>query len=189
MAAENEHELIRRAKGGDLDAYSGLVRAHQAGIRAALAARLHDVSMADDLAQEAFLIAFDKLGTFDEQRAFGGWIRGIAINCFRNYLRKRKAVTIGDASVLENLVNEHIEQQLPSEGRKAELLFGALTNCVEKLKGNDRRLIERRYFERESISAITGDLGMKHSAVTMRLYRLRSVLRDCIEGSLPKEEA
>jgi RNA polymerase sigma-70 factor (ECF subfamily) len=70
-----EQDLMTRAQKGDLDAFSALVIRHQSSVRATLAVRLHDRHEADDLAQEAFIVAYRKLRKFDTDKAFGPWIR------------------------------------------------------------------------------------------------------------------
>ena len=67
----NESQLIRDAQQGDLEAFSELVNRYQGGVRACLIVRLSNRHEADDLAQEAFLIAHRKLQSFDPERAFG----------------------------------------------------------------------------------------------------------------------
>src|SRR2546427_5642040 len=65
---QDEEDLAERAKHGDAEAFADLVRLFQGRIRAFFAARLRDASMVDDLAQEAFLIAYQKLPDCDTSR-------------------------------------------------------------------------------------------------------------------------
>ena len=184
----NEGEIIGRVLGGEVDAYGELVRAHQASVRACLVVRLHDPSAADDLAQEAFFIAFRKLREFDTSRDFGPWVRTIAIRCLQNYIRKKRPYSLGSAAELDQLVTLEIEKNDPLDQQISECRLRALASCVDKLDDSQRRLIEGRYFSRKPISELRKALGIAHSTLTMRLHRLRENLRLCIESQLDAGE-
>ncbi len=100
-----EQELIERAKSGDVGAFSELVRRYQVNVRACLAVRLSSRVESEDLAQEAFVIAFRKLADFDSSRAFGPWVRTIALNLLKNHWRKHRPDAVGGAIELEQLIN------------------------------------------------------------------------------------
>ena len=68
-------ELIEAAQKGDNSAFSQLVENYQRNVRACLAVRLTNRFEVDDLAQEAFLVAYRKINEFDSSKAFGPWIR------------------------------------------------------------------------------------------------------------------
>jgi RNA polymerase sigma-70 factor (ECF subfamily) len=83
--------VARVLAGNDRHAFGELVRRHQGRTRALLR-RLckEDHALADDLAQDAFLQAFRKLGQFRADAAFGTWLYRIAYNVFLMHVRARK---------------------------------------------------------------------------------------------------
>jgi RNA polymerase sigma-70 factor (ECF subfamily) len=82
-------ELVRRAQAGDMEAFGELVdRNRRAVFRAALAA-LGSAAEADDVAQDAFVTAFEKLGSFRGEAAFRTWLLAIA---WRKALDRRKSL-------------------------------------------------------------------------------------------------
>lgn len=176
----DEQELIVKARAGDLDAFSELVKRYQGNVRACLAVRLYNKHEAEDLAQEAFMVAFRKLNEFEDNRAFGPWIRTIAFNLLRNYWRKHKAVPVGGAAELEMLVDEEIGLRY-SEKNESDAL-AALKRCVHKLDAPMRNLLNLRYHEGLSVGDLTQRMNVRHSTMTMRLHRLRDQLRLCIES-------
>jgi RNA polymerase sigma-70 factor (ECF subfamily) len=181
-----EKEIIEAACGGDVEAFSELVRRHQALVRAALAVRMRDVHDAEDLAQEAFVIAFRKLAEFDQTRDFGPWVRSIALNLLKNYWRKHRAEPAGAAAELEQLVNRQIEIRCREPQESAKL--SALRVCIGKLGDDMKGLLQKHYHEGLSVTELTREAGVKHSVMTMRLHRLRDQLRRCIseqEGHCP----
>ena len=83
-------DLVRRAQAGDADAFGELVeRNRRAVFRAALAA-LGSPAEADDVAQEAFVMAYRKLNSFRGDAAFRTWLLAIA---WRKALDRRKSLT------------------------------------------------------------------------------------------------
>ena len=82
--------LVRRAQAGDVDAFGELVeRNRRAVFRAALAA-VGSATEADDVAQEAFVTAFQKLGGFRGDASFKTWLLAIT---WRKAIDRRKSVT------------------------------------------------------------------------------------------------
>jgi len=92
-------ELIARAVANDeRHAYAELVRRHQSAVRACLrrlTAGNH--ALADDLAQETFILAWRNLASFRQEARFSTWLYRIATNCWLADARKRKEAQLGDA--------------------------------------------------------------------------------------------
>lgn len=174
--------LIEASRGGDLGAFSRLVLRHQAGLRACVAVRLDDPHEAEDLAQEAFILAYRKLGEFEAGRPFAPWVRGIAFNLLRNHWRKARAVPLGDADSLRVMVAGEIDA-MHGAGGEADWQ-GALRLCLGELEEGPRDLVRARYEEDIGVAEICRRSGKKHSAVTMQLHRIRLQLRACIERRL-----
>jgi RNA polymerase sigma-70 factor, ECF subfamily len=95
---DSDAALIARAVvHDDRHAFAELVRRHQSSVRACLrklAAGNH--ALADDLAQETFVLAWRHLKSFRQEAAFPTWLYRIATNCWLADLRKRKEVLLGD---------------------------------------------------------------------------------------------
>jgi RNA polymerase sigma-70 factor (ECF subfamily) len=86
-----EESLAARAAAGDAAAFEALVRAHQSQLRAFLLRLTRgDAALADDLAQEAFLEAWRKIGAFRGDGPFAGWLLRIAWTRFLMEARRRK---------------------------------------------------------------------------------------------------
>jgi RNA polymerase sigma factor RpoE len=85
-----ELELVRRARRGDLSAYDDLVRRYQERIYATIYHMTSSHEDANDLAQEAFIKAFQALKTFKGGSSFYTWVYRIAVNKTINFLKQRK---------------------------------------------------------------------------------------------------
>ncbi|MCC6868183.1 MAG: sigma-70 family RNA polymerase sigma factor [Burkholderiales bacterium] len=96
--ALTDAQLIARALvAQDQHAFAALVRRHQSSVRACLrklTAGNH--ALADDLAQETFVLAWRKLASFRQEARFSTWLYRIATNCWLADARKRREELLGD---------------------------------------------------------------------------------------------
>lgn len=96
--AVTDAELIARALvADDRHAFAELVKRHQSGVRACLrklTAGNH--ALADDLAQDTFVLAWRHLKSFRQEARFSTWLYRIATNCWLADARKRKEELLGD---------------------------------------------------------------------------------------------
>ena len=122
LALDPDLELVHRAQAGDVEAFGDLVeRNRRAVFRAALAA-VGSADEADDVAQEAFVVAFQKLSGFRGESSFKTWLLSIT---WRKAIDRRKSVTRWMQRLVSPHANETGEewdpmQSLPSGGRSQE---------------------------------------------------------------------
>ena len=86
----DEMALVQRARDGDLSAYDDLVRRYQERIYATIYHMTANHEDANDLAQEAFIKAFQALDSFKGGSSFYTWVYRIAVNKTINFLKQRK---------------------------------------------------------------------------------------------------
>jgi RNA polymerase sigma-70 factor (ECF subfamily) len=158
-----------------------LVKEHEAYVRS-LALRLSpDPAEADDIAQEAFLIAFRKLDMLDVRRDLRPWlaatVRNLSHRAWEEALRNQRLKRDALAEYLEILAEE------PS-GLYAEPAKAALRNCLMKLPERSRTLLNLRYNMNLTSEAIAGQITTSAEAVRMALVRTRELLRACIGRAL-----
>src|SRR4029450_6847349 len=94
----SDAQLIARALvGDDRHAFTELVRRHQSTVRACLPKLTPGThALADDLAQETFVLAWRNLKSFRQEARFSTWLYRIATNCWLADARKRKEELLGD---------------------------------------------------------------------------------------------
>jgi RNA polymerase sigma-70 factor (ECF subfamily) len=91
LGSTEDNELVARAVSGqDTAAFGELVRRHQSHVRNFLRKLSGDYSLADDLAQDCFLHAWDKLQTYSGRGSFIGWLLKVAYTTFLQSKRKSK---------------------------------------------------------------------------------------------------
>jgi RNA polymerase sigma-70 factor (ECF subfamily) len=83
-----EHTWLALAALGDRAAFAQLVRLHQGAVRIYLRRLTQNADLADDMAQETFMVAMTRLSSFRGEGAFVGWLKRIAASQFLMHLRK-----------------------------------------------------------------------------------------------------
>lgn len=162
--------------------FGEIVRRHEGGIRAFLRSRIRDWAAADDLAQDVFVTAFRKLKSFRNEAGIESWLRGIAANHLRNFLRKRREQYIGGNEELQALMDRGAEAFMA--GAEAGEALDALRACLGKIDGAARELLNERYVAGRTVREISERSGRGYSALTMQLHRLRELLAGCIQRRL-----
>lgn len=171
-------KLVNMVQTGSDKAFAELVRRYESSVRACLRVRLRSIHEAEDLAQETFIIAHVKLAQFDGS-SFGSWLRGIAINLLRNHQRKKSAISVGGGAELDELINARIEQNYEINNESEQL--SRLKLCLKKLDDKMRSLLTEHFTLGFSIAELCKKYGTGHSTMTMRMYRLRQKLKQCVE--------
>jgi RNA polymerase sigma-70 factor (ECF subfamily) len=186
LALDPDLELVRRAQAGDVDAFGDLVeRNRRAVFRAALAA-VGSPAEADDVAQEAFVTAFQKLSGFRGESSFKTWLLSIT---WRKAIDRRKSVT----RWMQRLVSPHPAgdagqewdpmQELASGGRSQEDelmtadLQRRLRPLIASLPKKLRDALILAGSGDHSYDEIGGMLGIPTGTVKWRVSEARKVLR------------
>lgn len=167
--------LVIRARAGDLEAFGELVRATHKMTYAVALGVLREHGLAQDAAQEAYLRAFRRLGDLHEPSGFSGWLRRIVVTVAINMRRARRWAFLRledtpDVPVLDETETTWSEQQ-------RHHLAGALLTLTDE----ERRLCDRRYHGRASVTRLANEAGVDEATMRKRLQRLRDKLRKEIE--------
>ncbi|MHB8766762.1 MAG: RNA polymerase sigma factor [Deferrisomatales bacterium] len=159
--------LVERCLGGQKEAFGALVRRHQDAVFHLALRWSRDRDEAADVAQDAFLRAFRKLGTYQPQYSFRNWVlticASVAKNRFRSDGRRRQAQ---DAHV-----ELYPRASEPPDGRR-QALGRALAEIPETL----RVPLVLKHVEGLSYEEVSGILGIGVSAAKMRVKRGRDEL-------------
>jgi len=168
------------------------VREHHAGLRGFVRSLGVDPLWVDDVAQEAFIVAYNRLDEFDSDRDFGAWLRGIARNLVINERRKdarRKRIlsdNLTDVLVSTSSVADDEKEEM---GDRALAKVNALRECIGQLSEKSLGMLRARYEEDHTSEDIAEEFGMKPPAVRKALERVRVALRRCMEERLRPAEA
>jgi RNA polymerase sigma-70 factor (ECF subfamily) len=165
------------------DAFENLVREHQAGLRAYIRALGAQDAWVDDLAQEAFLVAYRRFAYFEEGADFGRWLRGIARNLVNNERRK----TARRSRLLQEAIVDALAADAePDRGEPAPPahLVQTMAECVARLPERSRELLQRRYAGSTDAPTLARAFQLSAEVVRQTLVRSRAAVRRCIEAKL-----
>jgi len=167
--AEADAQLVTRALAGERSAFEALVAAHLARAQAVARAVLGDQAAVDDVVQEAFLRAYDRLGQLSDGAIFPYWLTAIVRNEAVTWLRrnaKRRSVPISEADGAVQPVERD------NEDRSLERLREALA----RLPTDYREILALKYEAGCDYHKIAETLGLSLTNVEKRLYRARQAL-------------
>lgn len=184
-------DLVAQAAGGDPTAFSELVARHQDRVYAVAMHLLRDTSEAEEVVQETFLAALEKLAGFRGDAAFTTWLHRVAANAALMRLRKRRRAPDGlSESPMDELLPRfdaqgHLLAEGPSHDwskRADEQLADrqvrqAVEGAIQNLPEDYRIVFLLRDVEGLSSEAMAELLGISVAAVKSRLHRARLALR------------
>jgi len=157
-----------------------LVRRHQTGLWRYLRAIGAPADVAEDLLQETFLVAFDRLRDAGADAAVAAFLRRTARHL---WLRQRR-----DAGRREQLLLEHADRAWLADcaADDGDRWLSALRECVRRLDGRSRQVVDAFYRERRSRAEVARLVGLAENGLKTLMQRLRKGLRDCVEQRLAR---
>ena len=166
------------------DEFTELVGLHHRDLLVYARALCHDDATARDIVQDAFIVAYDKVNTFDVTRDFAAWMRGIVRNKWREWLRKNRRYELTDNDLAGIDADIAAWQTQRINGNSS--IFEALEACLHRLPGNLRETIQSCYFEGRSGDEASDQLNISPAAVRKRLQRARTLLKQCLDHKLDR---
>lgn len=162
-------------------AFEILARENSRMLTVYLRALVRDETVADDLFQEAMVVAWKRLEECDLSRPFGPWLRGIAAKLVMAHYRKRKAAPVFlDEGVLSNL-DRHFQAIQTAGGDTWDEKIAAIHGCLDALSPSYRTAIDGRYFKGLKPTPLAKQMGISIEACKKRLVRARSILSECLK--------
>jgi RNA polymerase sigma-70 factor (ECF subfamily) len=190
VSPASEHELIRRARTGDQDAFAELVAMHGARIYGALRRFGLDAREADEVAQEVFLRAWRGLSRFEERAQLSTWLYRIAFNEAQRHISRRgPARAEPDADGHDRIAGLADSPELAPEAQALEREFErTLERALDQLPSDWRTAVVLRDLEGLSTREAAEIAGIREAAFKSRLHRGRMQLRSLLEPYLRLEE-
>jgi RNA polymerase sigma-70 factor, ECF subfamily len=186
----SEHQLIRRARGGDEDAFAELVEMHAGRVYGSLRRFGLDAGEADEVSQEVFLRAWRGLARFEERARFSTWLYRIAFNEAQRHLSRRGPPAAElDPDRDDPVVLLPEAPHLGPEARTLDHEFErALDHALEQLPVEWRAAVVLRDLEGLPTREAADIAGVREAAFKSRLHRGRMQLRALLEPYLKLEE-
>ena len=176
----NDAELIHSVLEGDDTAFSALVRKYQRSVHALAWRKIGDFHIAEDITQDTFLKAYQRLSMLKEPQRFASWLYVITANHCKAWLRKKRLWT----QSLEDTSSGQLEKATYSghiieenEQMTEETQREVVKKLLAKLQESDRTVITLYYLGGMTYEEISNFLGVSVGAIKSRLHRARQRLK------------
>ena len=175
----SDAEIVEAVLTGQTEAYAALVRRYQRRLYGVARRMVRSHDDADDVAQEAFVRAYQSLHTFDVSRQFYTWLCRIAMNLAINLAdRRRRRATDSLDEHRESAGHEPVAAEDSSERAEHAELARAVERSLAGLPDGMREVFILRAFDDLSYDEIAEVLGIPCGTVMSRLARARERLRE-----------
>ena len=169
----DDADLVTAAQAGDSDAFEELFRRHHATVRAVCARRLANRSEADEVAQAAFVRAYERIGQCTAERRFGAWVQVIALRLCADAWRARGRTTpMAEPRAAEERAAgtgaDSCEDAVLRTERAAEV-----RRVVDALPRRQREVVVARHLEGRRPPEVAAALALSVGAVDSLLLRAR----------------
>ena len=174
--ATNEARLVDEARHGSKQAFGELVVRYERRLIRVILQFVKSVEQAEDLAQETFIKAYERLGQFDPARRFGPWLFRIGVNQTLDHLRRRKRR--GWWLLFTDHRTERQPDPATADPRQALDLHQEVEKVLDQIPENYRIVLMLRDLQNFSTSEIAAMLGRKEATIRWRLAEARRMFEE-----------
>lgn len=172
--------LVEKAREGSRASFQELVQLFQDDIYRLAYFRTYSRMDAEDLTQEIFELAYKKMSSLNDPQRFRAWLYTIALNRCKDFLRKRKYLTmlqvrtaeeqrvIDTGQDMNNSFNDEIEKKR---------FWKRVKSMLKKLSRMEREVFTLRFMDHRNINEIAVILDKNESTVKTHLYRALTKVR------------
>lgn len=184
MVDKIDIEIIEEVKAGNVSAYGVLINRYKNLVFSLAFNILQNKEDAEELAQDAFVKAYNALATFKADSLFSTWLYRIVINASLNKKKLKKIKLVADDKIVnieDNSVDNLLEQQEKSDRKKI------VQSAIALLKTDERLCITLFYLNELSIQEINELTDISIANIKVLLYRGRKNLYNHLNGMLKSE--
>jgi RNA polymerase sigma-70 factor, ECF subfamily len=175
-----EAELIAASLNGDTASFEPLVQKYSPRVFATVRRYARRESEVEDIAQEIWLKAFHKLGSFRGDAPFEHWLMRLAVRTCYDFLRahqRNREATFSDLSEPENDWLERFAVQPESASEQVDAAKQLVARILEQLSPPARLVITLLEIEERSVKEISELTGWSVPLVKVRAFRARAEMR------------
>ena len=193
MTREQEREIIDRVLSGDTEAFEALVLEHQNKVYSLALRMVGNEEDARDMAQEAFIRAFNSLTGFRGDSKFSVWLYRLTSNICIDFLRSRAKKRTVSMTWTDEEGEDAGELEIPDETWSPErelerrMTRESVRRGLDSLSPPYREILVLREINGLSYDEIASVLGIEEGTVKSRIFRARKKLCDFLikEGNIP----
>lgn len=175
-------ELVHSILSGDGTAFNTLVEKYQKNVHAMAWQRIGDFHIAEEITQDVFLQAYDKLATLKDPNKFARWLYVIAKRRCTRWIQREKPTMLlslddTDQATLDKSALAHYDAE-QREKKAAEQYREIVENLLEKLPENQRTVVVLYYLHEMTSETISKFLDVSINTIKSRLRRARQRLKE-----------
>ena len=185
-----EAELIAAVLRGDAASFEPLVQKYSPRVFATARRYARRESEVEDIAQEVWLKAFEKLGTFRGEAPFEHWLMRMTVRTCYDFLRghqRNREASFSDLSDMETDWLERFAAAPETAGEEAEAAKLLIGRIMEKLSPQARLIITLMEIEDRSVKEIAELTGWSAPLVKVRAFRARAEMKKIL-AKIAKEK-
>jgi RNA polymerase sigma-70 factor (ECF subfamily) len=179
VSQATDARLVEQARRGDTDAFGQLAQRYERRVTKVIRRFMPDQEMALDLAQDAFLKAFDRLEQFDPSRRFGPWLFRIAVNTTYDHLRKIKRK--GKWALFSEAGENRVPDPQAPDPRGEIDLSQEVRTVLEDIPETYRTVLVLRDLEGFSTSEVAAVTERSEATIRWRLAEARRMFKEAWE--------
>lgn len=186
MDKRDDIYYIQAVRKGDVSAFAFLVEKYQNMVYSLAFKLLKNTEDAEEMAQDTFIKAFQKLDMYEGKSKFSTWLYSITYNACISELRKRR---IHFASLEDQRFSDRDEMKMHSyfTENKKEDQERYLAIALGKLPEDDQVLVTLYYYENQSMDEISMITGLTVSNIKVKIHRARKRMYELLHELLKEE--
>lgn len=176
----SDEELVSRILAGDAAEFETLMRRYNRRVYRTARAVVRDDAEAEDIAQEAYVRAYQHLDQFQGRSSFATWLTSIAFHEALARVRKRsrqQEIDAMDESSRDSLPQLAVRDGSPEQSASASEISILLESSIDSLPDKYRQVFVLRDVEEMSTTEAAECLGISEENVKVRLHRARALMR------------
>lgn len=186
---DDDYELVRRCKEGELEAFEALVIKHQKKMLNVAFRMVNNYEDACEIVQDAFFSAYKGIQSFEKRSSFSTWLCTIVINASRNRLQQIKSAISHEQFSLDDPIltdsgsmQTELASDCPSAAEQLEKkeLQARIQGCIDTLKSEFKEALILRDIQGFSYDEISDMLKVSQGTVKSRLFRAREYMKNCL---------
>jgi RNA polymerase sigma-70 factor (ECF subfamily) len=184
----DDQQLIAAVRRGDTSAFEPIVRKYQPRIFATARRYARRESEVEDIVQEVFLKAFQKLDSFRGDAPFEHWLMRLAVRTCYDFLRqhqRNRETAVADLTDDEEAWMERFATEPAGAETDADAARALVQRLLERLSPASRLVITLLEIEEKSVKEIAALTGWSVTAVKVRAFRARAEMRKFLRQMTP----
>ena len=172
-----ESEIIERSLQGDGSAFGILVQKYYGVVYGIAFHFLKNFDDAQDITQDVFIEAFQKLEKLKDHTRFSAWLRGITVNLCKMQIRKHRETVPIDTLANESQILQN-STLTPAEEFEIKEIKNTVMKIINSLPEKDRLIVTLYYMDDLSYQEIASFLSLSVPVVKVRMFRAKRKLKE-----------